>query len=854
MPDSAKLYSWLLRLYPARFREEYQAEMERQFRDEYREARGSAERVRMWVHAVRDLATSVPGEAVRELSRDLKYSIRLYRGRAGNAAFAVIALGLAIGASTGVFSVLNALLVRSLPFSEPDELVELWRSPVSATSGRAAFSEWRSQSSYLQDAAAISTSEMNLAGKRDALRVKVAETSANFFQLLGTRSLVGRTFAQDEDAPGRTSVAVISHSLWMQLFGGDPAVAGTALNVNGSPLTIIGVAQPRFDYPGNVSIWVPSVFDFERVPKQGAFFFQTIGRLKPGLTLGHARSLFEAEVGRVASESLRADEVNRARITSLRDELAGPVGQAGWILAGLILLVLLAACANVAQLLLSRISERRQELAIRAALGASRARLVQQLITEGMALTLTGATLGLVIAHWTAQVATSVAAAQLATQSYTVLDWRVIGFAATLALLTGIVFGVLPAFLAGRLQPSGDTMRTKAASPEIGTKRVRASLIALQVGLTFTLLASSIAMGRTFLQLLRADLGLRPANVLTVSVSLQGTKYRSGASRWQYYSEVLNRLRGVQGVEAAGAVGFLPLANNTYMVNAFKLDSGQVVRQIVTNAVTPDYFRAQGTAFLAGRDFRPGEHRTEPAVIVNEAFARDAGLGTAIVGRRITAHWSKTPYTVVGLVATTRLAGPAYPGGPQIYWPIEEEPPPTLTFVAKVQGDAEALLATCAQAIRDVEREVPVYDVRTLEQRLAEVLARPRFYTTAIIFLAGLATLLAAVGTYGAAAYSVAQRKHEMGIRMALGASYPRVRAMVVRESLAPISYGVAAGIIGAIASGQYLEHLIVRAQPIDLATCLTGAAFLLLGGFVAAWSATTRVLAIAPAEALRAE
>jgi putative ABC transport system permease protein len=666
---------------------------------------------------------------------------------------------------------------------------------------------------------------------------------------------VGRTFRPDEDLPGQTGVAVISHSLWQQWFGGVPGVAGASLLLNGAPVTVIGVAPPRFDYPGNTGIWIPTVFDFERVPKRGAYLFQTIGGLRPGIGIDQARRIFDADVRRSDPQSLSAGGQNRARMVLLRNQLAGSVREASWILAGMVLFVLLTACANVAQLLLSRTMERRQELEIRAALGASPARLVQQLITEATALTAVGAAIGLLVANWAALVATSVAPPQLATQTYTVLDWRVLSFSATLALLIGVVFGVIPAGLVGRLQPSGQMMRTKPGEAEIRAKRMRAGLVALQAALTLTLVTSAVAMGRTFLRLLDADLGLRPANVVTLSVSLQGTSYRRGAAQWQYYTEALNRLRAVPGVEAAGAVSYLPLANNVYMANAFKLDSGQVVRQIVMNAATPGYFRALGTTLLAGRDFGPVERRnSEPAVIVNEAFAQTAGLGTAIVGRRLTAPWSDRPYLIAGVVATTRIAGPAHAGGPQIYWPVEEEPPPALTFVARVRGHADTLLVTCEHAIRAVDPEVAVYDVKTLDQRLADVLARPTFYTMATLFLAALAVLLASIGTFGAAAYSVARRKHEMGLRMALGASYQRIRSMIVRESLVPIGGGMAAGIVGSIVSGRYLESLIVDAQPVDLWTCATGAGFLLLAGLASAWSATTRVLAIDPADALRAQ
>lgn len=337
--------------------------------------------------------------------------------------------------------------------------------------------------------------------------------------------------------------------------------------------------------------------------------------------------------------------MNRPHVISLRDQLAGPVGQASGTFAGLTFLLILIACANVAQLLLSRIAERREELAMRAALGASRARLLQQLTTEATVLTVAGAALGLAVAFWTARLASSFAPAQLATQTYTVLAWPVIAFAFTLALLTGIVFGVLPSTLLGT-----PAMRTGQAVRGPKNQTAKAALVGLQVFFTLTLLTCAIAVGESFLNLLHVDLGFRPADVATLSVSLQGTKYRGGATEWAYYREVLRRLRLADGVEAAGAVAYLPLQNSAYMANAFKLDSGQSVKGVLINAVTADYFRSMATAFGAGRDLSQGQ--SKPSVIVNEAFARQSGLGGAIVGRNVKSMWRGPDHQIVGVVKT----------------------------------------------------------------------------------------------------------------------------------------------------------------------------------------------------------
>jgi predicted permease len=854
MFEPTKLYRKLLKLYPASFRDEYETPMVRQFRDEQREARNWNAHARLWVHAFCDIAISAPRELTRELGQDLHFAVRVYRRRPLSALLAICALALAIGVSTGVFSVASALLLRSLPFSDATRLVELRLSPVSAGNGRAAFIAWRDHSSYLESASAFSTSEMNLNSGRDALRVRVSETSANFFPMLGTEPVVGRTFASDEDKPGQNNVAVISHRLWQQSYGGEAAALGSTVHLNGIALTIIGVAPPNFDYPGNVDIWIPTVFNFEVIPKRGAFVWQTIGRLKQGVTMTQARQQFNAEVSRISPASLRNDDHQGAELVGLRDQIASQVRQSVLILSAVVLLVLLTACANVAQLLLSRVTERHRELALRAALGASRSRLVQQLTVEATALTLTGSTLGLIVAFSVSRIASAVLPAQLATQSYTILDWRVLCFAITLAVVVGAVFGVMPGWLIGGLQPSAQLGRVHTAGREPSTRNLRTILVGMQVALTLTLVVSSLALGSSFLRLLDTDLGFQPANVITMNVSLQGTRYQTRSASWQYYAAVLDRLRSVPGVESVGAVNYLPLKHNVLSAYAIKVDSGQEIPTVVLNGAMPGYFRTMGTKIVAGREFTMGGSSPEPPVIVNEAFTRQSGLGASIVGRRIIAPWTAKPYLVSGVVATARMAGPEYDGGPQAYWPVEEEPPAALTFVAKVHGDPRNYLAQCRDAVAGLDRSVPVYEVKTLEQRLSETLGQPKFYTASVLFLASLALLLAVIGIYGASSRAITQQEHELGIRMALGASSGMVRAMILRQSLVPICIGTVAGLGGAVGSGSLLQHLFVGARRPDVATCIMASIFLLAAALIAAWCATTRILAIDPIDAIKAE
>ncbi len=841
-----RLYRALLRLYPAGFREEYSSALERQLADEYRDSGGGP---RFWLRVLRDLAITIPAEAGREMRQDLRYALRVYRQRSLVTILALAALSMGIGATTGVFSVLNALLLRSLPFREPDRLVQLVVPKVNALSGRGAFYRWASASPYAESVATYSVHEMNLGLTGGTARVKVAEASANFFRTMGARMSIGRGFAPEEDGKGKDRVAVIGYGLWQELFGGDPGVLGRTVRVNGTTLHVAGVAPPRFDFPGRTALWTASVFNFDTLPKGGVSFWETVARLKPGLPLARARSMFETETG--PRQPARPGSIEPA-LVPLRDRLAGPVRQASWVLMGVAAFVLLIACANVAHLLLSRVSDRRPELAIRAALGASLARLVQQLVTESMLLTTVATAVGLAVAAWASRLAAMAQPAQLEAQSYEILDWQVFAFAIGLAAAIGLFFGVAPAFLMGRLQPSGETVRSQAGSRRSGVARMRSALVAAQAALTLVLLAGSFLLGRTFLRLLDTDLGFRTGGLVTMSVSLSGSRYEADGLAGGYYRQALERLRAVPGVESAGGAPYLPLLDQAYMGMEYSLDPAHKVPMSFTMAATPDYFRTMGTSMVEGREFRDGE--ASGSVIVNEAFVRQLGAGPSLTGKQIWDYRRRAQYTVVGVARDMLLRGPASKPWPQVYFPVERFSSGFITFVARVRGDARQMLAACRDAVRLADPQIAVYDVKTLDQRLADNLARPRFYTTAIVFFGSFAMLLAVIGIYGVASYSIAQRKHEIGVRMAIGAGPSRLRRMLLWENLAPLGAGLAAGIAGAYALKHSLERLVYSAPPLEAGTVLGAAVVLSVAAAAAVWIAGRRVLRMDPTAALRLE
>jgi len=827
-----KLYRWLLRLYPARFREEYAAPLERQFADEYREARGAGARAAFWLRALADLATSIPAEFARELRQDLKYAARVYRARLFVTTLALAALALAIGVTTGVFSVVNALLIRSLPFRDPGRLMEISNLGIRLQPNGPASVDLPPNPGF--DTATYISTEMNLRLTGHAAHVHVTEASADFFSLLGTEPQLGRGFLAGEDASGKDAVAVIGYNLWQQMFGGDPRVLGTTIHVNGAPLTVVGVAPPNFDYPAKTAIWAPSVFDFGRLGKDYSFVARTIARLRPGVTLARARAILEAM--RSADPEAKGHDENRPRLVPLQDQLAGPVRQASLVLMAVVAFVLLIACANVAQLLLSRITDRRHEMAVRAALGASRARLVQQLVTESIMLTLTAAIAGLGVAYWTSRLASSVQPPQLTSQSYSIGDWRVLSFATAVALLTGAVFGVLPAWLTG------------------GASRMRTVLVAVQAALTVALLAGSLTMGRSFLKLMGSDLSFRTRNVVTATASLYGSRYEKDHHSSAYFGQVLDRLRRLPGVESAGGADYVPLNDQGLLIIAAKLDSGQEADAVPIN-VTPGYFRSIGAGIVAGRDFTDADREgAELVAVVNEEFARQTGVSVRLLGRTMNTWFDKKPRKIVGVVRTMRFSPSMDRQLAQFYLPMAQHPAPFMTVVARVRGSAAPYVSLVRDTIREVDPQVAVYGAMTLDARLDEALARPRFYTTAVLFRGGFAVLLAVIGIYGVAAYSIAQRTHEIGVRMAIGATPQRLRVALLRSSMLPIAVGMAAGVACALELGRFLEHLVSGAEPVGTRTCTAAALLLAIIAVLAVWRATARVLRVDPMRALRAE
>src|SRR5580704_3478697 len=743
MPDapfSLKLYRFLLKFYPAGFHDDYAGPMEHEFRDELAESSGIFALGRLWIRLLADLAVSIPLQFLREISQDARHTLRLWANRPWQTGFAILALAIGIGANTGVFSVVNALLLRSLPFHDPSRLASLGRFFPPHGSAKE-FHEWRQQNTYLADAALIEQFDVNIGEVQSPMRAHISYTSWNFFSLLGTQPAIGRWFKDGEDSPGNNAVAIISYGLWQQLFAGDRRAVGSTLRVDGVPLTVVGVAPAGFNYPSNTDLWKAADYS------PGNTGWETIARLKPGVTWPQARAAFAVEADRLWPQREKiGNSEHYPRMTSLQDELAGPVKNASLMLMAGVMLILLIACVNVANLLMARTADRTTELSIRCTLGASRARIAQQLLTECLLLSFVAAIAGLFVALWTTSIAAKVQPAPLPTQSYSILDGRVLGFAVAVAIGSSVLFGVFPSLYASHVHAFG----ARGSSGIRGARLIRETLVAAQVMLTIILLTASVSLGRAFVNMMSTDRGFDVKGIVTVSVSLDGTTRGVKGHQLPYFEEALDRIRRIPGVRSASETEFLPLDARGFVGGPFGFDGRPAKQSSTMVPVFSDYFKTMGGRILYGREFNDAEVRSDAnVVVVNERFAEEFGPAADALDHEVTLG-NDPPCKIIGVVGAmdymTDTMDTAHSN--QIFDPAHSPGSFVSTFVARVDGRAEDWLPAIRDTIRSADTQVPVFGVKTMEQRMADALGRPKFYRTAVLFFAGFALLLAVIGIY----------------------------------------------------------------------------------------------------------
>ncbi|HEY6986835.1 MAG TPA: ABC transporter permease, partial [Bryobacteraceae bacterium] len=644
-----RFYGFLLRLYPTAFREEYAKAMEQELRDELAETQNEFAIVWLWMRLLFDLAVSVPTQLTVEIARDSKHALRLWAKRPWHTGFAAVALAVAIGANVGVFSVVNALLLRSLPFRNPDRLSMTTFSLVPHDTA-AQFDFWRTHSSYLEDAALYEDGDLNIGEPEHMLRAHVAMTSWNFFSLLGLRPVIGRTFM-----PGDHSVAVISYGMWQELYAGSRQVLGKRIRVYGLQphpeelVTIVGVMPAAFDFPANTLIWKTPEYT------RGNNGWVTIGRLKPGVSWAQARVAFLAEAHRIQRHHGFPGDLPPNIFGKLQDALAGRVKYASLLLMAGVVLILLIACANLCNLTLARTAERRHELAIRSAIGASRGRLIQQVLTECLLLAIISATLGLAIAIGATSLVSKTQPAALASQTYTVLDVRVLAFMVGLTVVSTVLFGLLPALSVGRKHLFATRGSMGLRSPVL-----RNALIAAQVALTVVLLLASVSVMQALSHELSIDRGFNANGLITASVAVDGTVRGKPGERLEYFEEVLDRLRRLPGVRSASATEFLPLLSGKFLGGPYEFDGHPSPPGTAADVlpIMADYFATTGGRILYGREFTDAEVRSNAkVVIVNETLARTWLRDADAVGHILTSA-DGTSRTIIGVARNVDFMGP----------------------------------------------------------------------------------------------------------------------------------------------------------------------------------------------------
>jgi putative ABC transport system permease protein len=802
------------------------------------------------------------------LRQDLQYAFRRLLRNPGFTAIAVLTLALGIGANSAIFSVINAVLFRPLPFPEPTRLVgvyQVWKGSRQVMSP-ANFLDIRQQSQTLADAAAIDSTEFTLTGAGDPVRLRGSEVSASFFDVLRVRPMLGRTFAGDENEPGKDKVVVLGHGLWQQRFGGRADVVGSSLLLDGNPRTIVGVMPPGFSYPAEQELWIPIEYDENTRKARGAWFLSAIARLEAGVSPEQSASEV-AMLGKVLEQAYPRENTDVGVTTfPLHEALVGDLRPALLVLLGAVGFVLLIACANVANLLLARAVARETELAVRTALGAGRGRLVRQLLTESLVLGIAGGLAGLLVAFWGSDMLVALQPDGIPRLSEVGIDRHVVIFTMGISVLTGLVFGAIPALQMTRAALSVSLKEGGRGNMAAGgSARLRGALIVAEMALAVMLLAGAGLLIKSFGKLQAVDPGFRPEETLSFELSLPRTTYEADTQVISFYERLSDRVGSLPGVRTVGGVMGLPLSGLRFNIS-FKVDGrpdaapGQEPTMEVRVA-TPDYFRTLGVPLRRGRFFTSADTaETTQVAILSEAAAEKYFPGEDPIGKRVVMGWRRSKDgdraggEVIGIVGNVKELGLDEEFPAEIYLPMRQWPVGRMTIVARTGVAPMSLADDVKQVVQELDANLPVNQIRTVEDVLSESIAQPRFYMLLLGVFAAVALVLAAIGIFGVMSYVVSQRTREIGIRMALGAQGGSVVSMVVRQAMVLAGLGLAVGVVAALALSRTMTTLLFDLSPTDPITFITVTGLLALVAFLASYLPARRAAHVDPIEALRAE
>ena len=799
------------------------------------------------------------------LLRDIRYGARSLSKRPGFTVIALIALALGIGANTAIFSLVNAVLLRPLPFAEPDRLVWVFgnirnggnRASVSPLD----FLDYRQQNTTFEEFAAQFSFPLavNLTGNGEPERLTGAAVTGNYFQALGAKAAMGRTFQLENEKPGSDQVAVLSYGLWQKRFGGDPAIVNKTVTLDGKKIEVIGVMPQDFSFPQTAELWMPINFNLSEDMKQRkAHFMRPIGKLKPGVTLAQAQADTDIIARRLEAQYPGSNAGWNLRLVSLREQLVGNTRPTLLLLFGAVGFVLLIACANVANLLLVRAASREREIALRTALGAGRFRIVRQMITESVLLSVVGGTLGVLLAIWGVDLLVTLSGDSIPSTAHVRIDATVLAFTLLLSVVTGVLFGLAPALRTMKLNLSESLKEGGRTSSEGAHRnRTRSVLVIFESAIAVILLIGAGLLIRSLIQLQNQNPGFDTHNVLTMRVDLSRQKYSTPEKVSNFFTQLESRVAGLPGVENVGFVSELPLSGQPNDM-PFTVDGRPPVA--INDAFGADwrrvnqkYFSALRIPLLRGRNFSEQEvQQNAKVVVVSELLASRVFPNEEPLGKRLIMTMGKEPWEIIGIVGDVRHRALGSQPYAAMYVPTYQIGGTNL--VIRTQGDPANLAAAVRKEVQAIDPDQPVAAVRTMDQWIVRSVAESRYRTGLLGLFAGLALVLASTGIYGVMSYSVTQRTHEIGVRMALGAGRFDVLRLVVRQGMTLVLVGVALGLLGAIALTRVMSTLLFGVTAKDPVTFVAVAALLTLVAFVACYIPAWRATKVDPLVALRYE
>ena len=798
--------------------------------------------------------------------QDFKFALRQLLKAPGFTFIAILTLALGIGACTAIFSVVDAVLLKPLEFPHPERIVivrdmqppeipEFTASPPN-------YLDWAKGAKSFEHLAAYSGSRLNLTGDGEPQQLVGVKATAHYFDVYGVTPALGRTFLPEEDAPGKEHVVVLSYPFWQRVFGGAADALGKSVQLNSEPYTVIGVAPRDFGQASKVDAWVPMAFAPDETDEdaRGAHYLNVIGRLKEGVTVSHAEAELKLIAKQLAEQYPDTNKGWSVFVQRLQDYTVRDVRVVLYTLLGAVGCVLLIACANIANLLLARAAARHREISIRSALGASRGRLVAQLLTESVVLSVCGGLAGLLIARWGLDVLVALAPTTLPRASDIGLNGGVLIFSLALSLLTGLLFGIAPALLASRGDVNESLKQGARGSTEGGARgRLRSALVVVEVMLALMLLGGAGLLGRSFMQLSQVDPGFTPENATVLRLSLPNGKYPEPEQQAAFATALLERVRVLPGVQAAGLGQSVPLVSDWSF--GFTIDGRPpIAPSDVPNtnyyAVTPDYFRAMGIRLIRGRVFNQYDDAKAPRVaVINETLARQFFPNEDPIGKRITiTNGPEAWREIVGIVGDIRQSGAGKPTMAQTYEPFAQNPFNSLCVVVRTNGSTAAMLGSLRPAVYAVDKDQPIGAIRPLEELVAESIARQRFAMVLLAVFSSIALVIAAVGIYGVMAYTVAQRTGEFGIRMALGAQQRDVLRLVAIQGGKLIGLGIVSGLVATLAASRALRSVLYNTSAQDPLTLSLITLLLAIVAGAACLIPARRATLVNPIEALRAE